>query len=384
MSLEHLERRRRLSPVTVPDRDKVSLLATFAEILDSGHLSGGKYTAQFEQEFAAAHGVNYAVAVNSGTSALELSMRIVGVAGRSVALPSTTYVATAAAIINAGARPLLVDLDPDTLSLSNAVVDQMLDTDLAAVVTMHTGGYMAKNITTLAEICDARGVPLIEDAAHAHGASVGGCLAGSVGRMGAFSMFPTKVMTCGEGGMLLTNDEEIDRRARLLRDHGKLASNPDYQVVIGSSFRMSELDAALGVTQVRRLQTFVEARTRIAAHYDAALQDSCQLSVFRPGSDVTPSFYKYIVLLDEHVDRDEVRRLCAEHFDLSLPGLVYAVPLHRQPALQGHGNDVVQPGSDWFAAQHLCLPITPAMTVQDAAWVAECVGSAVQLAEGFS
>ncbi len=204
--------------VWFPDEDRAEILAMIDEALRSGRLTLGPIGARLEVEFAERHQATEAVAVASGTSAIEIVLRAIGVEGREVVVPSNTFHATAAAVIAAGATPRFADCDPSTMSIDVESAARLVGPRTAAVIVVHIGGYVAPSVLDLVSICDAAGVPLVEDAAHAHGASLDGRCAGTFGVAGTFSFYPTKVIAGGEGGMIVSADERIaDRGADLPR-----------------------------------------------------------------------------------------------------------------------------------------------------------------------
>ncbi|HXZ73126.1 MAG TPA: DegT/DnrJ/EryC1/StrS family aminotransferase, partial [Streptosporangiaceae bacterium] len=214
--------------VVFPASDRAEIAAAVTEMLASGALTLGPYTRKFEAAFAAAHtgprapspGGPHAVAVASGTAALTIALLALGVRGREVVVPANTFYATAAAVLQAGARPVFADVDAGTFALNAATTAAALSPRTAAVVAVHIGGLIPPQIDELRALCDGRGVALVEDAAHAHGATFDGRFAGSFGTAAAFSFYPTKVVTSGEGGMVLTGSEELAQEARIYRDQG--------------------------------------------------------------------------------------------------------------------------------------------------------------------
>ena len=204
--------------VFFPKEDIVAIQEGVAQILESGRLTLGEYTKAFEEDFARLVGTEHAIAVNSGTSAVEMVLRGLRIgAGDSVIVPTNTFFATAAAVIHAGATPIFVDCD-ETLSLDVDGVRAALRPDTKAVIVVHIGGFITPRMHELVELCRERGVLLIEDAAHAQGSSFAGRPAGAFGHAATFSFYPTKVMTSGEGGMIVTNDTELAERCRTFRD----------------------------------------------------------------------------------------------------------------------------------------------------------------------
>jgi dTDP-4-amino-4,6-dideoxygalactose transaminase len=207
--------------IVFPTEDRQTVLDLIDESLRTGALTLGPHTERFEAAFAERHGVPHAVAVSSGTAALEVILRAIGVAGADVVVPTNTFFATAGAVLHAGGVPVLADVSADTMALSEATVEAALTAGTRVVVMVHIGGLLSPEVGPIAALCQRRGVILVEDAAHAHGASFNGQAAGTFGRAAAFSFYPTKVITSGEGGMIVTADEHIKNEALLYRDQGK-------------------------------------------------------------------------------------------------------------------------------------------------------------------
>jgi perosamine synthetase len=212
--------------------------------------------------------------------------------------------------------------------------------------------------------CEAEGLWLFEDCAHAHGSEWNGKRAGGFGIAGAYSFFATKVITSAEGGMIVTDDDELAHLARLYRNHGKPEPWVSYHTHVAANGRASELNAAVGLTHLRRLDEFIEWRQRVADRYTELLQDT-GLALVLPQD--RSSWYKYIVLLPERVDRSAVKRRAKEQ-GVSLSGEVYEIPLHRQPALEPFG-DVGFPIADEICRRHICLPLYYGMTEEEATFV---------------
>jgi dTDP-4-amino-4,6-dideoxygalactose transaminase len=352
-----------------PDDDRERIAAMVTESLASGSLTLGPLTRRFEASVAARVGVPYAVAVSSGTAALEIVLRYVDVGGREVVVPANTFYATAGAVVHAGGTPRFADVDPQTLALTPATVEAVLSGRTAAVVLVHIGGVVSPAVQELRALCDQRGVVLIEDAAHAHGAGFEGRHAGSFGLAGTFSFYPTKVVTSGEGGMIVTADEGLRDDAIVYRDQGKAGFLGGEHVRLGYAWRMSELHAAVGVTQWDRLDEFLSHRRMAAVVYDAALADVSGVTPLRVPRGAEPNYYKYIALLDDGVDRDVLKRELRERHGVSLSGEVYARPLHHEPVF-AHLADGPLPVAEDVCARQICLPVHSDMTPEEAQYVA--------------
>jgi perosamine synthetase len=340
--------------IVFPAADREEIAAATAEILTSGTLTLGPYTRMFEAAFAAAHSPSgiappHAVAVSSGTAALEISLRAIGVTGRDVIVPANTFFATAEAALRAGGRPVFADIDAETFALSPATLEAALTPQTVAVVVVHIGGLITPHVQELATMCADRGIVLVEDAAHAHGASYDGRFAGSFGVSAGYSFFPTKVVTCGEGGMIVTSSDDVEQQARIYRDQGKAA--------------------VTGLVHLRRMAGFIEHRRAVAAQYDAALGrlDGLDPLVEPPGCRT--NFYKYIAVLPSGADRAAFKQKLAEDHAVRLAGEVYDLPLHRQPVFAEFAGPSLPVAED-LSARHICLPIHSDMTADEVDQVA--------------
>ncbi len=356
------------------DEDRAAILAMIDGSLQSGSLTLGPHTRELEEAFRTRHDSEYAVAVSSGTSALEIVLRSLGVEGREVVVPTNTFFATAAAVLHAGGTPRLADVSAGTLALSVETVEAALTPDTAGVVLVHIGGAISPDTAAIARLCEERGIFLFEDAAHAHGASYGGRTAGTFGVAGAFSFYPTKVITSGEGGMIVTDDERIRDDAVIYRDQGKAGFLGGDHVRLGYAWRMSELHAAVGVVQLRRLDEFIDNRRTVAAQYDTALAGIDGITALALGAESRSNYYKYVALLDHGIDRQHVKDLLRKEHGVAMSGEVYAAPLHFQPVFDGLQQGGLPVAED-LCARHVCLPIHSDMTSEEATYVVDSIAA---------
>jgi dTDP-4-amino-4,6-dideoxygalactose transaminase len=331
------------------------------EALETGQLTLGKYGAHFEQAFARYCGVRHAVAVGSGTAALEIILRALDVTGRDVLVPANTFFATAAAVVHAGGWPVLMDTDPDSFGTAPEELERRLTPHTAGAIVVHIGGIVSRRMPELVEVAARKGIWLVEDAAHAHGSSLAGTKAGAFGIAGAFSFYPTKVITSGEGGMIVTSDERIAAEARRYRDQGKESFERNAHTRLGYNWRLSEPHAIIGLRHFQRLPAMIVARQRIAALYDAALARMGRLRPLAVPSDGASNYYKYIAVLPNGVDRSALKRRLREEHGVALAGEVYEQPIHRQPVFEQHARYPL-PASEEVCARHVCLPIFASMT----------------------
>ena len=258
------------------DEEKVAV----HRVLASGQLAQGENVAAFEQRFAEVCHVREAIAVSSGTAALHLALLAHGIGpGDEVITTAFSFVATANVILLAGATPVFVDIEPDTYALDLALVEAAITPRTKAIMPVHLYGHPA-NMKRLMALAEAHNLVIIEDACQAHAASIDGKPVGSFGT-GCFSFYATKNITTGEGGMVTTNDPEIAERVRLLRSHGQ--EERYYHVALGYNLRMTEIQAALGLAQVEKLERFTEQRIANAAFLTERLRGSVQTPMIRPG-----------------------------------------------------------------------------------------------------
>jgi dTDP-4-amino-4,6-dideoxygalactose transaminase len=371
------------------EEDREVLHRGWEQVLDSGFLTLGNFTSRFEELFREFTGARYAVAVNSGTAALEVSIRALNIEGKSIIVPTNTFLASALAVAHAGNQVIFADSDPETMGLDVEDVARKIDGNTAAVMTVHIGGIISPAIDALKDLCDRRGLHLIEDCAHAHGSSLNGTHAGLFGKAGAYSFFPTKSLTTGEGGVVITDDESVYKNAMMLRNQGKNPEMGNKISEFGHNWRMNETTAVVGVRQMERASEILEDRSRIARYYDEALQEFPGLRPLRLPTNSTSSGYKYIAYLDEGFQRSDVKRIMKESYGVNLPGEVYADLCHTEPlwerytycGKQRDGNGPVQcvrwsecgcgdaqrgfPGAEYISKYHICLPMYPGLTEEE-------------------
>lgn len=356
--------------------DRAWIADRIQEVLASGQLTLGKYGADFERRFAALCGTRHAIAVNSGTSALEIILRVLGAAGREVLVPTNTFFATAAAVVHAGGRPVLVDMDPDCFGIRPEDVEKPITPATAGLVVVHIGGVVSPRMAELQELARRKGIWLVEDAAHAHGSSHGGVAAGAFGIASSFSFYPTKVMTSAEGGMIVTDDDRLDQEARIYRDQGKASFTQNAHTRMGYNWRLSEPHAIIGLRHLERLPAMIADRRRIAALYDAGLAGLRHLRPLAVPAGGVCNYYKYIAVLDERRDRAALKQELRQRHGVSLAGEVYESPLHEQPIFRELVTAPLPVAED-LCARHVCLPVFSGMEDRDAEQVLQALRDVV-------
>lgn len=355
-----------------PEQDIELIQKGIADILRSGQLVLGKHVVNFENRFAERIEAKNPVAVSSGTAALEIALRTLQVEGKKVIVPVNTFYASAGAVLHAGGKLGFADIKPETMSLDIDSVNKQIDPETAAVMIVHIGGVISPDILKLKDLCHSKGIKLIEDAAHAHGSSYNNLQAGTIGDIGTFSFFPTKVMTSFEGGMIVTPHQDLAEEAKIYRDQGKAASDSNYHTHLGYAWRMSEIHALAGLTQLERLTDFIAHRQKIAAIYDAELGETTGIKPLENPEGVNNNYYKYVVNLeDSSIDRAKLKQLLKKRFQISLSGEIYEIPLHQQPIFQEKFTGGPFPTAEQFCARHVCLPVSAVMTEEEAKYVAD-------------
>ncbi len=365
LSSERLTRKVPAAKIQFLPDDRRWIADRIQEVLESGQLTLGKYGAEFERKFADTCGSKHAIAVNSGTSALEITLRVLGVEGRDVLVPTNTFFATAAAVVHAGGNPVFVDLDPESFGMTPAQIEAALTPATAAIVVVHIGGIVSRHMREIQALARVKGLWLIEDAAHAHGSNFDSVHAGTFGIAGTFSFYPTKVMTSAEGGMIVTSDDRIAQEARIYRDQGKASFTENAHVRMGYNWRMSEPHAIIGLKHLDRLPEMIADRQRIAAIYDHELSELDNLDLVRVPERGVSNYYKYIAVLRERRDRKALKAELREKYGVSLSGEVYEEPLHQQPVFAVYARTALPIAED-YCARHICLPIYSGMEDEDA------------------
>jgi perosamine synthetase len=337
--------------------------AAIVSVLASGQLAQGKQVAEFERRFAALCGVREAVAVSSGTASLHLALLAHNIGpGDEVITTAFSFAATANVILLAGATPVFIDIDPETYNLDPALVEAAITPRTKAVMPVHLYGNPC-DMEPLERLARIHGLTIIEDACQAHGARIGEKVVGSFGT-GCFSFYPTKNMTTGEGGIVTTDDPEIADRVRLLRNHGQKTRY--IHTLLGYNMRMTDLQAAIGLVQLSKLEQFNERRIENAQFLTAHLKEALPTPIARPG--YRHVYHQYTIRT--RGDREQwVARLRERGVGT---GIHYPLPIYQQPFYQESserfricGENASLPETELAAKQVLALPVHPALSKDD-------------------
>ncbi len=358
-------------------------------VLQSGMLAQGKRVRELEERFAEYVGTKHGVAVSNGTLALLVALQAMGLGpGDEVITTPLTFFATASTILMTGAVPVFVDVDPETYNLDPQRVEEALSDRTRAIVPVHLFGHPV-DMDPLLKIARERDLLILEDAAQAHGAEYKGRRVGSIGHAAAFSFYPTKNMTTAEGGMVMTSDDRLAERCRLLRDHGQ--ESKYLHVMLGMNYRMTDLQAAIGIVQLKKLDQMNERRREIARAYVDELGglEGVEIPVERPWA--RHSWHLFAVRVTGP-SRDRLMEAIRARGVDARPS--YPMPIYEQPAMKRLGSREFDPL--WFARagrgfkkaecpnaerlvdQLLLLPIHPGMSDEDVQLVTRAVREALR------
>ena len=348
----------------------------FRKILGGdGLLTMGKHVHAFKEEFAKYIGANHAVATSSCTGALETIMTAMDIGpGDEVVIPVQTFIATASSVAKIGAKPVFAEIDGNFL-LDSDKLEQCLTAKTKAVIIVHFAGLIHSKIFEMREQLNSLGISLIEDAAHAHGASINGIKAGALGDAAAFSFYSTKNMTTGEGGMITTGNQDLADRCASIRARG-LDIHAGYEIFteLGTNQRMTDVQALMGLVQLKRLDDFVKHRNSIAKTYSEVLEPAIEkrlIEVPAVPNHVCHAYWRFIVFLKNGQDREYTAQRMADYsvkIDWAYQPLVHLQPI----MMKLYNNELgMLPFSEKLANTHICLPIHCGITNNDAMYIAD-------------
>jgi perosamine synthetase len=379
---------------SITEREKQAVL----DVLDSGWLTTGPKTKLFEERFAATVGARHAIALNSATAALHLALEAIGVGSDDeVILPTWTFAASGEVVAYQGARPVLVDIDARTLNATPEAILAAVTPRTRAVIAVHVAGLPVE-VERLVGLLEPRGIAVIEDAAHAFPSRIDGRAdryAGTIGRAGAFSFYATKTITTGEGGMLVTDDDGIANRARIMSLHGisrdawnRYSANGSWYYEIeeaGYKYNMTDIAAALGLVQLERAEELLASRRSIAMAYSERIRASAAADLVElpeDAADGSHAWHLFIIRLD--LERLEIDRAAVIEA-LRQAGIgvsVHFIPLHLHPYYRRRWGTRPQdhPVATREFERVISLPIWPGMSVGDVSRVVDALASILERA----
>ena len=361
--------------LTYTKNEKRNISKGLEEILNSGFLTMSKKVAHFEELFAKFIGTKFAVAVNGGTSALEIPLRALGVNGKSIIIPTNTFMATPLAALHAGAKVIFADISSRTLSIDPKEIEKRITNKTVGVIPVHIGGIVSSQWKEIEKICKSNNLFILEDAAHAHGSKINNRKAGTLGIAAAFSFYPTKILNTGEGGMITTNNKSLYKKFITLRDHGKENPKKNIHTDLGYNWRMAEITALLGIQQVKKVNKILYERKKQADLYDKILINTPNLKLQEIPKQVKSSYYKYLVFVNKSI-RDKIKKKMEKNFEITLPGEVYNRLCHSQPVLKKNKHLLIKKGDQTFknakkiSSEQLCLPLYPGLKDSEIKYVA--------------
>ena len=356
-------------PIARPDIGPEEIAAV-TEVLQSGMLAGGRRVAELEDRFAAFIGVKHAVAVSNGTVALMCLFQGLGLGeGDEVITVGHTFNATVSSILSTGATPVFVDIERETYLIDTARIEAAITPRTRAISPVHLFGLPA-DMTVITAIAERHGLAIVEDACQAHAATFDGRRVGSFGH-GAFSLYGTKNMTTGEGGLITTDDDRLADWIRLYRNQG-MRERYRHEM-LGYNFRLTDLAAAIGLCQLDKLERNTTRRHAIAARYDSAFADLPIATPIIPAGR-THVFHQYTIAVEGNRD-GIVADLAAAGVGT---GIYYPIPVHRQPYVLERGLGADLPTTDWASGHTLSLPIYPTLPDEDQDTVIAAVRAAVE------
>jgi len=338
--------------------------------------SAGSFIREFEAQFAAACGTRYGIACANGTVAMHLAVATLGLEpDDEVIIPTFTMIATANAVTYCGAKPVLVDMEPTYWQMDMQQVADAITPRTRAIVPVHIYGHPT-DMDPLLELANQHGLYVFEDAAEAHGAEYKGQRCGSLGHAAGFSFYGNKIITTGEGGMVTTNDREIAKLAWNLRDHAFSTERHFWHKYVGFNYRMTNLQAAVGLAQVEQLDNFVAARRRNAAEYSKRLQDIPGITTPAEAPWAKNVYWMYGILVDEEeygMSRDQLRRVLAEN---GVETRTFFIPMHCQPVYWETFKGQRYPVAERLCRNGLYLPSASSLSLTEIEEIAAIIREA--------
>lgn len=338
------------------------------EVMKSGMIAQGPKVIEFEEEFAKYVGAKYGIATNSGTSALHVALLAAGIGeGDEVITTPFTFAATGNSILYTGAKPIFVDIDPETFTLDPNQVEDAITDKTKAIMPVQLYGQSA-DMGAIMKISKDYDLVVIEDAAQAHGSEYNGVKVGCLGDMACFSFYPTKNMTTSEGGMITTNNEEFVKNAKIYRAHG--SATKYHHDVLGYNFRMTDIAAAIGLEQLKKIDTFNEKRIKNAKLLNQGLADIDLIETPVVKEGYKHVYHQYTIKIKDG-KRDELSEHLLENGVGN--GIYYPIPLYNQVLYKKMGYNQSFPVTEEIVKEVLSLPVHPALSREDLDYIIKVI-----------
>ena len=361
----------RMIPVCEPTIGKDEL-KNVTNCIETNWISSiGKYIKEFEEKFSKYCNAKHGITTNSGTTALHLALISLDIGGGDeVILPTLTMVATADAVVYTGAKPVFVDSEPKTWNIDVKKIEEKINDKTKAIIPVHIYGHPV-DMDAILEIAKKYNLYVIEDAAEAHGAEYKGKKVGCLGDIGCFSFYANKIITTGEGGMIVTNDDEIAEKARLLKDLAHSKEKRFLHNFIGFNYRMTNLQAAVGVAQLEKIEKFVRMRRNNAMLYNSLLGNIKGITLPVEEEWAKNVYWMYSILIEDDfgIDRDELRIQLKKN---GIETRTFFIPMHQQPIFKKMGlSEGNCPVADELSRKGLYLPSSSSLTEKDIRFVCQ-------------
>lgn len=369
--------------IEIPNEGKEFIINGIKDVIDSiSDWTDGRYNREFEAAFIESIGIKYGASTNTGTSAIQTAISAMGYnQNHCIAfIPALTAPPTALACLNSNMKVVFVDSQKKDLGMSPADLRhkiQKYGRDNGIIIPVHISGIISPDIDEIIAIGKENDMPVIEDCAHAHGATLDGIAAGSRGLMGTFSFFMTKVLMSGEGGIVVTNDENLYQKSATIRNYGK--QNGLYTLK-GLNWRMSEFNAVAALWQTLDSKRILSERRKIARKYNNIIENK----YYHPlclDSRIESSYYKYVVYLSDGIDRKTLKKVLKNEYNIALPSEVYQYPCHKEPVFQLY-DGVLNLNDEFYesmeiADRQICLPIYPGLQDDEICYVVESINNVI-------
>lgn len=371
MNKSSLLLRNKLIPIAKPiiGDDEITEVV---KVLESGELTQGRWVEEFEGDFAKFTNTKYAIATSNGTTALHLALLSLGIGpGDEVITTPFTFIASTNAILYVGAKPVLVDIDPKTFNIDQDLIEEKITSKTKAILPVHLFGLPA-DMKKILEIAKKHKLSVIEDAAQAHGAMIGNQITGSFGDLAAFSFYPTKNMTTSEGGMITTSSEVLAKKLRILRNHGM--EKRYHHDILGFNFRMTNIQAAIGKHQLKKLEGFNRKRRENAQFLTKQLLGVGGIQTPVVPTGFTHVFHQYTILIK---DGKEKREKLMKYLNQNGVGnmIYYPIPVHKQEFMKDMFLGLKLDIAEQMADQVLSLPIHPSLEKDDLEKIVQSIKS---------
>ena len=371
------------------------------KIFNSKSLSEGMFVSNFEKKFSKFVHAKYSIAVSNGTAALEIAFRTINISNKEVIVPTNTFFATIIAIIKAGGKPVFCDNKPNSPEMDIKEIKNKITKKTKAICIVHVGGIISNDCSNIVKICKKKKIYLIEDAAHAHGSFLNKDLyAGTIGDIGCFSFYPTKVMTTGEGGMITTNSKEIYKKLLKLRSHGMNKDKNDflnkdiafdkdgkpnvwyYEITeLGFNYRITDMQSALGESQLKKVDKFIKIRRKIAKTYNDGFAKNKLIKTPAETSNVKHAYHLYTILIDFKNLRKSRNQIMNELKKNNIGTQVLYIPIYQQPYYsKKYGYKKVDfPAAEKYYEKCLSIPIFPGLKKNEVNYVIKKINSIISI-----